>query len=56
MSTQPVVYYAFSDADECDGEFDREADALDPIHGILVGLGLCVPFWAAAVYLVVRWI
>jgi hypothetical protein len=54
MSTQPVVYHAFSDADDFDVEFDREADALGPIRGILVGIAMCIPFWAAAVYLVLR--
>ena len=56
MSTQPAMYHAFSDADEFEVEFDRDGDALDPMRGILVGLALCVPFWAGAVYLVLRWI
>ena len=53
MTTQPAVFHAFPDVDELDAEFEN-GDALNPVRGILFGIVVCVPFWAAAVYLVLR--
>ena len=53
MTTQPVTYEPFPDADDLALEFEGQADVLNPVRGILVGILVCAPFWAA-MYLVFR--
>ena len=54
MSTQPVVYDAFPDVDEFDAKHkEPEGDVTNPVHGVLFGVVMCLPFWAA-VYLLLR--
>ena len=52
MSTGPVAHQPFPDLDAFQSEADRE-DVFNPIRGILVGIVLCAPFWAA-VYWILR--
>jgi hypothetical protein len=48
MTSQPAIYESLPDVDDdLDTEFDSEAEAFNPIRGMLVGIALCAPVWAA---------
>lgn len=53
MTTQPAVYESLADMDELQVDGDREADVMDPLRGVLVGIVLSAPLWAS-LYLLVR--
>ena len=55
MSMQPAVYDAFPDIDEPDVKHEEpDGDVSNPVPGILLGVVMCLPFWAVAVYLLLR--
>jgi len=53
MASHPVTYEPFPDVDDLGLDFEADADVLNPVRGILMGIVICAPFWAAA-YLAVR--
>jgi hypothetical protein len=53
MSSQPIAFEAFQDIDELWVESDWETEeSLNAIRGVLVGIALCMPFWAGLFWLV----
>jgi hypothetical protein len=53
MSSHHVTYERFPDVSDVGVEFDGDVDVLRPCRGILLGIAVCAPVWAA-VYLVFR--
>jgi hypothetical protein len=55
MSTESVLYEALPDDDDSlvELEHDGAVESFDVMRGILVGVMLCLPFWAG-VYLILR--
>ena len=55
MSTESVLYEALPDVDDSlvELEPDKAVESFDVMRGILVGVMLCLPFWAG-LYLILR--
>jgi hypothetical protein len=53
MTSHPVTCEGFPAVGDCTDALCADADVLSPFRGILLGIGLCAPLWAAF-YLVFR--
>ena len=53
MTSQPAVFDSLGEMDELPVDCDHEADVMDPLRGVLLGIVLSAPLWAS-LYLLVR--
>ena len=53
MTTQPAVFESLGKMDELQLDCEHEADVMDPLRGVLLGIVLSAPLWAG-LYLLVR--